>query len=197
MLYKHTWTNQMSKPELRPSPAPPHNGGRHPYLKGRLENSRSGEEHAQRRAQWMALRGMWRLRGPVSEPRIPHGPLPHTLGASGVQSGSIPQWKAAAWGSTPTAITGEEEARMADPFLTQVWRDLLPPLGLGHLHFQGPTGESLTPAPPCLVSQQSDLRSHAPQQETATPRVTTSPASEKRWRPPAARPLTASAWPAP
>lgn len=81
MLYKHTWNNQMSKPELRPSPAPPHNGGRHPYLKGRLENSRSGEEHAQRRAQWTALRGMWRLRGPVSEPRIPHGPFLTLLGS--------------------------------------------------------------------------------------------------------------------
>lgn len=53
---------------------------------------------------------------------------------------------------------------MAGPFLTQVWKGLLPPLGLSHIHLQGEkqgsTGESLTLAPPCLVSQQSDLLTH-------------------------------------
>lgn len=47
----------------------------------------------------------------------------------------------------------------------------------------GPTGESLTPAPPCLVSQQSDLLTHLPHQEPVTPRLTTTPPSVKTLKP--------------
>ena len=90
---------------------------------------------------------------------------------------------------------------MADPFLTQVWRDLLPPLGLGHRHLQGrkpgpyrgkpPSGPTLPgesavrPAQPCPTARDRHTQVH----NLPTLREETEASSSKT--------LPASAWSAP
>lgn len=81
-------------------------------------------------------------------------------------------------GQPTTAITGKEGTRMKGSFLTQVWKGLLLPLGLGF--FKGklaPLSEGKTRAllekphssPTLPLSQQSDLLTHPPPRASHTP----------------------------
>lgn len=81
-------------------------------------------------------------------------------------------------GQSTTAMTGKEGTRTTGSFLTQVWKGLLLPLGLGFLKGKlAPLSEGKTRAllekphssPTLPLSQQSDLLTHPPPKASHTP----------------------------